>query len=80
LLVVQVVRGGEVDDVDAVVVQNRLERVVRLGEVVGVRLGGGAFAARADDAGDFDAEATERLDVDDADEAGAGDRRSDVPE
>ena len=38
------------------------------------------LVARADDAGDLDAEPPQRLDVDDADESRPRDRRADVPE
>jgi len=69
-----------VDDVDALVGEHRLERLVRLGEIVGQRLLGGAVGARADDAGHLDAQAPQRLDVDDANEACPRDRGSDVPE
>ncbi len=44
------------------------------------RLGGGALRAGADDAGHLDPEPPQRLDVDEADETGADDRCSDVPE
>jgi hypothetical protein len=69
-----------VDDVDALVGEHRLEGLVRLGQVVGARLGGGALRAGADDAGHLDPEPPQRLDVDEADETGADDRCSDVPE
>jgi hypothetical protein len=69
-----------VHDVDPVVGEHRVERLVRFGEVVGDGLLGRAGRAGADDAGDLDAETPQRLDMDDADEAGPRDRGFDVPE
>ena len=64
------------DDAHAVVVEHRLEALVRLGQA--------GLLARprgrgADDTGHVDAEPSERLDVDDADEPGPDDGRSDHP-
>jgi hypothetical protein len=68
-----------VHDVDTLVLQQRLERRIRIGQVLGLGLRRRALGARAHDPGHFDAEAPERLDMDDADEAGTDDRRSDGP-
>ena len=73
LRVVEVVRRRQVDDADAVVVQHRLEALVRLRQAGFWR----ARGRRADDARHVDTEASERLDVDDADEPGPDDGRSD---
>ena len=71
LRMVQVVRRRQVDDVDRVVGEQRLERVVHGRD----RLRGRALGRGADDAGDVDAEQPQRVHVDDADEAGADDAR-----
>jgi hypothetical protein len=68
-----------VDNVDPRVVEQRLEGRVRVGQVLGLGLRRRPLGTRADDAGDFDAQPPERLDMDDADEARTDDRRSDVP-
>ena len=60
------------DDVDRVVREQRLERVVDRRD----RLGGGALRGGADDAGDLDPEQAEGMDVNDTDEAGADDSRA----
>ena len=70
LRVVQVVRRRQVDDVDRVVREQRLVAVVDRREPPSRAARSGR---RADDAGDGHAEPPQRVDVDDADEAGADD-------
>ena len=76
----QVVGRREVDDVDPLVGQHRLEARVGVRQVLGARLLGRALGGRADDPGDLDAEAPQRFDVHDADEAGPRDGRANVPQ
>ena len=77
LRVVEMVRRRQMDDVDAIVGEHRLEAVVRLGQRHGPLLAAPA-PARADDTGDLDAEAAQCVDVDDADEAGAHHSRTEI--
>src|SRR5262245_43413042 len=72
LRVVQVVRRRDVDDVDAVVLEQRLVALVRLRQA---RLLARALGRRPDDARHVDTEAPQGLDVDDADEARSDDGR-----
>ena len=80
VLVMKVIRRGDVDDVDARVVEHRLEALVgrRQADLLGARRG--ALVARTDDAVHLDAQPPQRLDVDGADEAGADDGGADLAE
>ena len=74
LRMVEVVRRRQVDDVDRVVGEQRLERVVDGRD----RLCGRALGRGADDARDVDAEEAQRVHVHDADETGADDARPEL--
>jgi hypothetical protein len=74
LLVVEVVRRRQVDDVDSLVGEERLVALVRGSQP----LGSGPLLRRADHARHLDAEPTQRVDVDDADEAGPDDPRPEL--
>ena len=76
LRMVKVVRRRQVDDVDAVVLEHRLEAVVRGREP----LRRGALGGRADDSVHLDSEPAERVDVDDPDESGTHDRDAELVE
>ena len=75
LRVVEVVGRREVDDVHARVREHRLEAVVGLGEP---GLGPCALRRRSHHADDLDAEAPQRVDVHDSDEAGAHHRGTQI--
>ena len=77
LCVVELVRRRQVNDVDAIVVEQRLEAVVRLGAGPPA-LGARPLRRGADDAGDLHAEPAQCVDVHDADEAGAHHRRTQI--
>ncbi len=64
------------DDVDALVGEHRVERLVRLRQA---GLAARALRRGADDADDVDADPAQRLDVHDADEPRADHRRSHAP-
>ncbi len=73
---VQLVGRGDVDDVDALVGEHRLEALVGLGQHGGLGLGPRALGRGADHPVHLHAEPAQRLDVHDADEPGADDRRA----
>ena len=75
---VQVVRRGDVDDLDARVVEQVVERVVGARDAEDRGPCRATFRGAAEDAVDPDADAPERLDVDGADEPRADDGRADV--
>ena len=68
---VKVIRGRQVDDVDRVVREQRLERVVHRGD----RLRGCTFRRRPDDARDLDPQQAQGVHVHDADESRPDDTR-----
>ena len=72
LRVMEVVRRRQVHDVDRLVREQRVERVVDRRDP----LRGGALRRRAHHTGDLDAEEAERVDVDDADEPRSDDTRA----
>ena len=74
---VQVVRRRDVHDLHALVGQERLERRVGLPDAEGGRALGATLRAAAEDAANVDPDATERLDMDRPDEAGADDGGAD---
>jgi hypothetical protein len=76
----EVVRRGDVDDVDRVVREDLVQAGIAVANVQGVGSGGGAFRRAAEDAAHVDPDAAELLDVDGPDEAGADDRGADVRE
>jgi hypothetical protein len=71
LRVMEVVGRRDVHDVHARVLEHRLEAVVGLGQPGGARLLPRALRCRAHHAEHLDAEAAQRVDVDDSDETGA---------
>ena len=77
---VEVVRRGDVDDVDGRVREDLVEGRVGVADAQGVGPGRAALRGAAEDAADVDADAAELLDVDRPDEPGADDGGTDVGE
>ena len=77
---VEVVRRGDVDDVDGRVGEDLVEGGVGVADAQGVGPGGAALRGAAEDAADVDADPAELLDVDGPDESGADDGGTDVGE
>ena len=78
LRVVEVVRRGDVNDLDAIVVEQLLEAAVAPIDAELTRALGGSLRAGGDDAVHPHAEATEGLDVDGTDEPAADDGGADL--
>ena len=75
---VEIVGGGDVDDVDRLVAEEVVEGGVCARDAEAGRTSGAALGRAAEHAADLDADAAERLDVDGPDEARADDRGADV--
>ena len=75
---VEIVRRGDVDDLDRRVLQEGLERRVGARHAQGVGAGRAALGRAAEHAAHLDADAAQLLDVDGPDEARADDRGADV--